>query len=69
MAHLYKKLGKSTQRKASLEAALTEYEKFGWKLKNIDEIEAALPLIEAKKTLEAVKKYGESIKPDCRQSV
>lgn len=48
--------------------ALDEYEKFGWKLKNIDELEAALPLIEAKKTLEAVKKYGKGIKPECRST-
>lgn len=67
LAHLYKEAGNTTERNIQLQSALSQYARMGWKLESVAELERALPLIEVGKTVEAIKSFGKSIEPTCRQ--
>ncbi|MDO9068564.1 MAG: hypothetical protein Q7W05_08915 [Deltaproteobacteria bacterium] len=64
LAGLYGEQGNQQAREAHLEKAIASYEAMGWELKNIEELERAIPLIEAGKTVEALKLYGKLV-PSC----
>lgn len=59
LAELYGEQGNLKAQEEHLKKAIISYEAMGWKLKNIEELEQALPLIKLDKTSEAVKIYGE----------
>jgi len=64
LAGLYGEQGNQQAREAHLAKAMASYEAMGWKLKNTEELEQAIPLIEAGKTVEALKRYGRLV-PSC----
>jgi hypothetical protein len=64
LAGLYGERGNQQAREVHLEKAMASYEAMGWKLKNTDELVQAIPLIEAGKTVEALKQYGKYV-PSC----
>jgi hypothetical protein len=63
LAELYKVAGNQEPRERHMQNALASYEAMGWKLRGIGELEKAIPLIEADRTAEALKAYGELITP------
>lgn len=63
LATLYEEKGNQQARKAYLEKAMASYETMGWKLKDIDELQKAIPFIESDRTPEALKTYGVLITP------
>jgi len=64
LAGLYGDQGNQKAREAHLEKAMASYEAMGWKLKNTEELEQAIPLVVAGKAVEALKIYGKHI-PSC----
>ena len=64
LAGLYGDQGNQKAREAHLEKAMASYEAMGWKLKNTEELEQAIPLVVAGKTVEALKIYGKHV-PSC----
>lgn len=63
LAQLYGETGNHQARDKHLKNAMASYETVGWKLKNTDELQEAIPLIESGNTAEALKTYGELITP------
>ncbi|MDP1863155.1 MAG: hypothetical protein Q8K52_04535 [Thiobacillus sp.] len=64
LAGLYGDQGNQKARETHLEKAMASYEAMGWKLKNTEELEQAIPLVVAGKTVEALKIYGKYV-PSC----
>ena len=64
LAELYGEQGKQQEREEHLKKAIASYEAAGWKLKNIAELEQALPLLRVGKISEALKTYGQYT-PSC----
>ena len=63
LAQLYGETDNRHARDKQLKNAMASYETMGWKLKNTDELQEAIPLIESGKTAEALKTYGKLITP------
>jgi hypothetical protein len=58
LAHLHKEAGDKAAEDFRLQSAISHYAKMGWRLTDITELQKALPLIEAEKTVEAMKSIG-----------
>ena len=61
LARLYHDAGNEQAYEKHLTNAMTSYEAVGWKLKGIDELKMAMPLIESKNITAALKTYGKSV--------